>query len=83
MTEVGVRELRNRTADLVSRAHAGEDIIVTSHGTPMARLAPLRDELKPYLTKSDLLTFPLADSGLRADLEDISGDSTDDLGAIE
>lgn len=82
MTTVGVRDLRNRTADLVARARAGEDIIITSHGIPSARLEPIRAKRRPYLTKADLLEFPQADPGLKDDLEQLAGDSTGDLGQI-
>lgn len=38
---VGIRELRTDLATLVRRAGAGETIVVTVAGTPVARLAPL------------------------------------------
>lgn len=82
MTTVGVRELRNRTADLVARAHAGEDIVITNHGVPLVRLEPVHPGLRPFLTKADLLIFPLADPGLKDDLAILSSDTTDDLGPI-
>ena len=79
---VGVRELRNRTADLVARVHGGEEIIITNHGVPAARLEPIRTTLRPFLTKADLMSIPLADPGLRDDLAGLAGDTTDDLGEI-
>ncbi|GAB3526313.1 type II toxin-antitoxin system Phd/YefM family antitoxin [Arthrobacter monumenti] len=82
MATVGVRDLRNRTADLVARAHAGEEIIITNHGAPAARLEPVVPGLKPFMTKSDLLSLPLADPGLKDDLAVLAGDTTEDLGPI-
>ena len=38
---IGIRELRADLANLVRRAGAGEEVIVTVGGTPMARLGPL------------------------------------------
>lgn len=83
MTTLGVRELRNNTADLVNRAHHGEDIIITNHGVPSVRLVPVDPQTKPYLTRADLFRFPRADAGLRDDLAELAGDTTDDLGPIQ
>ena len=38
---IGIRELRADLANLVRRAGAGEEVIVTVGGTPVARLGPL------------------------------------------
>jgi prevent-host-death family protein len=83
MGMVGIRELRNRTADLLARARDGEDIIITSHGVPAARLEAIRATGRPFLTKADLLAFPQADPGLRDELARLSSDTTDDLGEIQ
>ena len=42
----GIRELRSTLAEAVRRAQAGERTVVTSHGRPVAQLAPL-DEAAP------------------------------------
>jgi len=39
---VAVRELKDHLSEYLNRASAGEDVIVTSHGKPIARLAPLK-----------------------------------------
>jgi prevent-host-death family protein len=39
--QVGIRELRRDVAALVRQAAAGEQVVVTVGGRPMARLAPL------------------------------------------
>lgn len=41
-----MRELRSTLAEAVRRAEAGERTVVTSHGRPVAQLAPL-DEGSP------------------------------------
>jgi len=38
--QVSVRELRNHLSEYLKRASGGEDVTVTSHGKPIARLAP-------------------------------------------
>ena len=81
-TTVGVRELQNRTADLVARVRAGQEIIITSHGVPAARLEPIRTAQRPFLTKADLLSIPRADPALRDDVAELTGETTDDLDGI-
>ncbi|MFW2333154.1 type II toxin-antitoxin system Phd/YefM family antitoxin [Ilumatobacter sp.] len=49
-TSIGVRELRATLGDAVRRARAGERTIVTSHGRPIAQVAPL-DEAAPDLDR--------------------------------
>ena len=44
MTEVGVRELRQRASELLRRVQAGETFEVTDRGRPVAVLGPLRDQ---------------------------------------
>jgi prevent-host-death family protein len=39
---VGVRELRQQASAVLRRVAAGESIIVTDHGHPVARIVPLR-----------------------------------------
>ena len=39
--QIGVRELRADLAQMVRRAGAGEEIVVTVGGRPLARLGPL------------------------------------------
>lgn len=41
MERVGIRELRNATAAAVRRAGAGERIVITVDGRPVAQLGPL------------------------------------------
>lgn len=41
MTEVTIRELRNHGGDVIDRVRAGERLIVTRSGEPVAELRPL------------------------------------------
>ncbi len=41
MTEITIRELRNHCGNLVDRAAAGERVIVTRAGRPVAELRPV------------------------------------------
>ncbi|MEO1061844.1 MAG: type II toxin-antitoxin system prevent-host-death family antitoxin [Actinomycetota bacterium] len=41
MGEVTIRELRNHGGDVVDRVAAGERLLVTRSGTPVAELRPL------------------------------------------
>jgi prevent-host-death family protein len=38
--QVAVREFKDRLSELLRRAQAGEEIVVTSRGRPVARLGP-------------------------------------------
>ncbi len=40
-TTVGVRDLKNRLSAHLERVKAGEEIMVTEHGRPIARLSPV------------------------------------------
>lgn len=42
MPSFPIAEAKNRFSELVARAEAGEDIAVTRHGKPVARLVPAR-----------------------------------------
>lgn len=47
MVEVGVRELKARLSEHLRRAQAGERLIVTDRGRPIATLGPADDQPKP------------------------------------
>lgn len=42
MSEVTVRDLRNNGAEVLRRVEAGEHLVVTRDGRPVAELRPLR-----------------------------------------
>ena len=42
--EVGVRELRNHTTVVIDAVERGEDVVLTRHGVPIARIMPIAHE---------------------------------------
>jgi prevent-host-death family protein len=73
MAEVTIRELRNRGGEVVDRVAAGERVIVTRSGKPVAELRPVRVTLT---TATALLARwrrlpPLDIAALRADLDSV------------
>ncbi len=44
MKFVGVRELRNKTGDVLNAVRKGEKVILTKRGKPFAAMARLREE---------------------------------------
>ncbi len=55
MTDVPVRELRNDTAGVLRRVEVGEDITITVHGQPVARLVPVRPERRRPIPREEFL----------------------------
>ena len=41
MIQVGIAELKARLSEYLARVQDGEEIVVTDHGRPVARLVPL------------------------------------------
>jgi prevent-host-death family protein len=73
--DVSVRELRNHTARVIAAVEAGERVVLTVHGRPVADITPrrTRSERRP----SELLLADLAAIGrLARDLE-VESDATD------
>lgn len=46
-TKVAVSEAKGQLTELVRRAEAGEDVVLTRHGQPAVRLVPVRKALGP------------------------------------
>ena len=44
--DVGIRELRAHLSRYVEQVKGGEEIVVTEHGRPVARLVPMNGERK-------------------------------------
>jgi prevent-host-death family protein len=85
MSEIASRELRNDTAGILRRVQAGEDVVITVNGRGVARLVPLQPVRRRWLGRDELaqrLRLFQADPGLRADLADLVGETTADLGPI-
>lgn len=85
MAEIPSRELRNDTAGVLRRVEAGETLTVTSNGRPVAQLVPVPRGERRWMTRAELvrtLREAQADPGLRDDLRELAGETTDDLGPI-
>jgi prevent-host-death family protein len=85
MATVATRDLRNDTASVLRRVQAGEEIIITVNGKPVAQLLPLPRSGRRWVARADLarrLRTAQADPGLRRDLARLAGDTTDDLPPI-
>ena len=85
MVEVASRELRNDTAGVLRRVESGETVVITRRGKAVADLVPHRSEEARWLTPAEVMEIvdgASADPGLRADLERLAGETTDDLGPI-
>lgn len=81
--EVASRELRNNTAELLRRVDAGEQVVITVRGRPVASLVAFERSRRRWLPRGELvrrLAATQADPGLRDDLARLAGDTTDDLG---
>ncbi len=85
MAEVASRELRNNTAGVLGRVQGGEDVVITVNGRGVARLVPIQPVRRRWLPRAELvrrLQVAQADPGLRGELAELVGDTTDDLGPI-
>jgi prevent-host-death family protein len=85
MTDIPVRELRNHTADVIRRVQSGDDVTITSNGVAIATLIPVTAGRRSAMPRHEFvrgLRGHQADPGLRRDLVDLAGDTTDDLGPI-
>ncbi|HSK52730.1 MAG TPA: type II toxin-antitoxin system prevent-host-death family antitoxin [Clostridia bacterium] len=81
MTEFGSRELRNNTRRLLERVEAGETVIITVDGRPVASLEPIggRPRWMPRTAMIRWMSSNAADPALADDLRDLAPDTTDDL----
>lgn len=80
MTRIPVRDLRNRTAEVLRRVEGGERVTITVNGVEVATLSPLRRGRRRSIPTQEFLRgVRLSDPGLRDDLARLAGDTTDDL----
>jgi prevent-host-death family protein len=52
-TTISQRELRNRSGEMLRRAEAGEQLMITVNGRPVAQLGPVAR--RQWLTKAEYL----------------------------
>ncbi|HET6998591.1 MAG TPA: type II toxin-antitoxin system prevent-host-death family antitoxin [Solirubrobacterales bacterium] len=85
IVEVTARELQENPDGLLTRVEAGETVVITLAGKPVADLVPYRSSSPQWLSPDEVMAIvetSSADPGLSADLERLAGDTTDDLGPI-
>lgn len=80
MGEVASRDLRNTTRAVLERVTAGEEVVITVDGRPVAKLVPLAHRTR-WMPKDAFVRDVLphqADPDLGTDLRDMVPDTTDD-----
>jgi prevent-host-death family protein len=79
--EIGVRDLRNRTARVIDAVKAGERVVLTVNGEPTADIVPHGNRVR-WLNGEhlrELLAERSADPGLTAELDTVAGQTLDRL----
>jgi prevent-host-death family protein len=79
--EIGVRELRNRTAEVIAAVQSGERVTLTVRGDPVADIVPHGSRAR-WLSGERLareLAERAADPGLRDKLTALAGQTLDEL----
>ena len=78
-----MRELRNDTAGVLRRVEAGQSILITKRGKPVAEVVPHCPHEPRWMPREELVALlktHAADPGLKGDLERIAGETTDEDG---
>lgn len=79
--EIGVRDLRNRTGQVIAAVQAGERVTLTVHGEPVADIVPHGRRAR-WLSGEQLreqLSARAADQKLTHDLDELAGQTLDEL----
>jgi prevent-host-death family protein len=79
--EIGVRDLRNRTASVIDAVKAGERVVLTVNGDPLADIVPHGQRTR-WLGGAQLreqLRERAADPALKQELDDLVGQTLDEL----
>lgn len=81
MVEVASRALRNDTRGVLRRVEAGEHVVITVDGRPVAVLRPLgsRPRWIPREAFAQRFSARQADPAMAEDLRALAPDTTDDL----
>lgn len=79
--EVGVRTLRNSTAEVIAAVESGERVTLTVRGHPVADIVPhgRRTRWLDGRRLASELSGRAADPGLRDDLAQLAGQTLDEL----
>jgi prevent-host-death family protein len=78
---IGVRDLRNRTGQVVDAVKAGEPVTLTVHGEPVADIVPHghRARWLSGVALREQLRDRAADPALERELDTLVGDTLDKL----
>jgi prevent-host-death family protein len=79
---VGARELRNTTAEVIAAVLSGEKVELTVHGESVADIVPHATSRSRWLSGQTLraaLVTRQADAGLSADLDDLAGQTVGEV----
>jgi prevent-host-death family protein len=82
MSTVASRELRNDTAGVLRRVQAGEEVTITVNGRAVAMITAVAPRRRRWMSTAELVTrlqTSQADPGLRDDLAELAGETTDEL----
>ena len=79
--QVSVRELRNRTSEVVAAVQAGETVTLSVRGEPVADVVPHRRRSRwlPGAWLGKELRTRSADPELRDELDEVVGETVEDL----
>jgi prevent-host-death family protein len=81
MREVASRELRNATRGLLRRVEAGEHVVITVDGRPVAVLGPVSGRPRWMSSAEFVRRFAgrQADAALTGELRQLAPDDTDEV----
>jgi prevent-host-death family protein len=79
--EIGVRDLRNRTAQVIDAVRAGERVTLTVNGDPVADIVPhgRRERWLSGEWLNQQLGQRAADSALTRELDELAGHTIEDV----
>ena len=79
--EIGVRDLRNRTASVIDAVKAGERVVLTVNGDPLADIVPhgRRTRWLGGARLREQLRERAADPALAGELDELAGQTLDEL----
>ena len=77
--EVGIRDLRNHTARVIDAVQAGQRVVLTVHGEPVADIVPhaRRGRWLPGDWLAEQLVDRAADPALTGELDALAGQTLD------
>lgn len=79
--EIGVRDLRNRTGQVIDAVRAGERVTLTVHGEPVADIVPhgRRARWLSGVQLREQLAGRAADPAMSRELDELAGQTLDEI----